>query len=249
MSDRTRGFSLIEISIVIIIIGLIAGGIMNGRSLIRNVERQRIIDSKNQLMSEINIFHARYGQWPGDFDNHTGALPGAVGGDNNGIISYTDGGAGNLWGEVNNVYVHLSLAGLMGGSYSTAALHISSGNFSWNIGTDAPSTPQPMTVFWVGSHSNSMYGRAPLTTNIIMLTGPDMRQGALRLDDAMSMDYKYDDGVADTGTVRSYRPWGGVAGGNNCVDHVATNATANYLSPASAPVSTLQDCVVELGTF
>lgn len=260
MNRHSDGFTLIEVAIVVVIIGLLAASILTGQSLIRNAELQRIIDAKTQLVANINIFRSRYGALPGDFDNRTGALfntvtnAAAPGGDNNGIISFLGGGGSGVWDEVDNVYADLSLAGLLPTSYATANLSLGCvPSCTWNIGTDSPATPQINTVFWVGAQLAGFYGRTPLTVNTIMLTGPDIRQGALRLQDAMSIDYKFDDGVADTGTVRSYQPWGGVAGGNGCVTGVATTNTAvtpvNYLNPDAVPSSNLQDCVVELGTI
>lgn len=247
-AGRESGFSLIELSIVALIIGLLIGAVLSGRWLIRGSELQKIINGKNQLAAAVAIFEARFNQPPGDYTNNDGQLPGAVGGDGNGIIAYINNGASGLWDEEDNVYVHLYLAGLIPGPFVTANLSIAGAPTVWSS-TTAPVAPQTNTVFWIGSHNVDEYGRTALTGNFIVLTGLDYRQGSMRLDDAIALDYKYDDGIASTGAIRAYQPWGGTPGGNNCVSAVRTAASATYLNTSTVAASNQYDCVVEVGNL
>ncbi|MGB1539945.1 MAG: prepilin-type N-terminal cleavage/methylation domain-containing protein, partial [Rickettsiales bacterium] len=70
------GFSLVELSIVLAIIGLLAGGILGGRNLIRSAELRSIITERKQYWDAVSIFHDRYMELPGDMsdaEDHWGA--------------------------------------------------------------------------------------------------------------------------------------------------------------------------------
>lgn len=115
------GFTLIELSVVLVIIGLIAGGILLGQDLIHAAELRATIAQIEQFESGVNTFKTKYGCLPGDcadaasvgFDPTTagtgdgliGALPGA------GACAYLLGGCSDqVVGEYTNFWYHLSIA-------------------------------------------------------------------------------------------------------------------------------------------
>ncbi|MDE3016875.1 MAG: prepilin-type N-terminal cleavage/methylation domain-containing protein [Pseudomonadota bacterium] len=61
------GFTLIEISIVLVIIALIMGGIVVGRSLIRSAQLNSVISDVAKYTQAINDFRDKYHALPGDF--------------------------------------------------------------------------------------------------------------------------------------------------------------------------------------
>ncbi len=63
----TRGFSLVEISIVLVIIGLIIGGILVGQKLIDAAENRSLITELGEHQAAIGHFVSRYNALPGDF--------------------------------------------------------------------------------------------------------------------------------------------------------------------------------------
>jgi prepilin-type N-terminal cleavage/methylation domain-containing protein len=67
--SRSRGFTLVEISIVLVIIGLILGGILNAQSVIRNAQTKDSIKALNDMAAAARQFQDRYGMWPGDYSN------------------------------------------------------------------------------------------------------------------------------------------------------------------------------------
>lgn len=64
---QKQGFTLIELSIVLVILGLIVGGIVGGKSLIRQTELQNIVREVNALNTAVNTFKLEYDHLPGDF--------------------------------------------------------------------------------------------------------------------------------------------------------------------------------------
>jgi len=90
---RQHGFTLVEIAIVLVIIGLLMAGILNSRSVIRNAQTKDIIKAVGDIATAAQQFHDRYGAWPGDLTTAAAALPdlspacvGIGNGNGNGII-------------------------------------------------------------------------------------------------------------------------------------------------------------------
>jgi prepilin-type N-terminal cleavage/methylation domain-containing protein len=65
-NSKKTGFTLIELSIVLVIIGLVAGGIFVGKDLINTAMVNSQIKQIQQTMIAINTFKAKYGYLPGD---------------------------------------------------------------------------------------------------------------------------------------------------------------------------------------
>jgi len=135
-SSRRSGFTLIELSIVLVIIGLIVGGVLTGQNLIRAAELRATLSQLEKYNTATRTFQGKYGALPGDilssqacmfgFYCVTGASANTTGyGDGNGVIQgynaapYLDGG--NYEGEVAMFFLHLSQAGLIDGFYGVGA--------------------------------------------------------------------------------------------------------------------------------
>jgi prepilin-type N-terminal cleavage/methylation domain-containing protein len=62
-----RGFSLIEVAIAVVIIGLIASFAMKGKELIQTARLRSVMDQVNAVKMATQTFVDRYGALPGDF--------------------------------------------------------------------------------------------------------------------------------------------------------------------------------------
>lgn len=73
-SRRQRGFTLIEIAIVLVIIGLLLGGVLQGQQLIENSRVKSATNDFNGLATAAFSYQDRYGRLPGDDGPTTATL-------------------------------------------------------------------------------------------------------------------------------------------------------------------------------
>ena len=64
-----KGFTLVELSIVLVILGLLVGGVLSGQSLIRAAELRSITAQQQRFVTSINAFRDKYFALPGDMTN------------------------------------------------------------------------------------------------------------------------------------------------------------------------------------
>ena len=77
---KARGFTLVELSIVIIIIGFLIAGISAGTSLMKQASLNTVIDEVAGYRAAFNNFRARFDSLPGDLSTgyaYFGSLPDA----------------------------------------------------------------------------------------------------------------------------------------------------------------------------
>jgi prepilin-type N-terminal cleavage/methylation domain-containing protein len=67
---KVRGFTLVELAIVLVIIGIIMGAILKGQELINNAKVKRLQNDLRGLEAAIWTFYDRYGRFPGDCNNN-----------------------------------------------------------------------------------------------------------------------------------------------------------------------------------
>jgi prepilin-type N-terminal cleavage/methylation domain-containing protein len=130
-----KAFSLVELSIVLVILGLLTGGILTVQSLIRASELRAASTEYTRYVTATQTFRDKYFAIPGDMTNATRfwgrlngnadcvtnssaavATPGTC--DGNGDGTYSTSGSANVSTEIFQVWRHLALAGLIEGTYS-----------------------------------------------------------------------------------------------------------------------------------
>lgn len=129
---RANGFTLIEMSIVLVIIGLIVGGVLVGQDLIRAAYIRAQITQIEKYNTAVNTFRGKYGYLPGDINATAASQFGFITrglyageGDGNGVIEGVICNAANCnvgyasFGETTLFWVDLSTAGLINESFNT----------------------------------------------------------------------------------------------------------------------------------
>lgn len=83
-----QGFTLVELAIVLVIIGLILGMAFKGKDLIDGAKVKNLQAQYNKIVAAVNIYYEKYGVYPGDGCTATPAAPAATcaGGTRNGLI-------------------------------------------------------------------------------------------------------------------------------------------------------------------
>jgi prepilin-type N-terminal cleavage/methylation domain-containing protein len=117
---KQTGFTLIEIAIVLVIIGLLLGGVLKGQELITAARVRNLISTQDGVKAAYFGFLDRYRALPGDYNAATANIPGCAAcqnGDNNGQILVF----GAILESI-SAWEHLSKAGFITGSYVYAAV-------------------------------------------------------------------------------------------------------------------------------
>jgi prepilin-type N-terminal cleavage/methylation domain-containing protein len=222
--NRERGFTLIEIAIVLVIIGLLLGGVLKGQELITSARVRNIISQQDGLKAAFFGFLDRYRAYPGDYSQATTSIPGCAAcqnGNNNGQIRTV--AAGDAIEEQIAVWEHLSRAGFINGSYTYAAPPETT--------SSAPTNPYGRYLQMI---YDNVYDGAP-TTRHNLKTGNQIPSDILA-----EVDRKVDDGSATGGSFRFSAYSGDSAGGGtapvgsgSCYLAAAPN---NWVSNAPVPV-------------
>lgn len=76
---KSRGFTLVELAIVMTVIGILIGGILKGEELIMNARITATIRDYQGILAAMNTFRDKYGQIPGDMSTAQARLPGCGG--------------------------------------------------------------------------------------------------------------------------------------------------------------------------
>jgi prepilin-type N-terminal cleavage/methylation domain-containing protein len=149
---RTRsnqGFTLIEIAIVLVIIGLLLGGVLKGQELITGARVRNLISQQDGIKAAFFGFQDRYRALPGDYaaaSTNINCSSGCINGDGNGRIE------GN--NEPIQVWSHLTAAGFMNGSYQATSTTTQAG--------EGNSPKNPYSIF-IQLKYDAVYGN-PATT-------------------------------------------------------------------------------------
>lgn len=209
-SPNQAGFTLIELSIVLVIIGLIAGGVLVGQDLIKAAEIRSQVDQIESYDAAVNTFRGKYNGIPGDMNGTnfgfevTGRGTTTGLGDGNGLIQTSASTATNLAayaGEPSVFFEHLSQASLIKeainqAGYAAAAITISD--------TTMPSAKlgRGNRFFVTSLNGLNYYVIAGISGATTAAGAYNAVADAMSPNEAFQIDTKMDDGVPNTGIVR-----------------------------------------------
>ncbi len=231
--SRTRdGFTLVELSIVLVILGLLVGGVLAGQSLIRAAELRAVSNELNGYKTALNAFKEKYNAFPGDMPNAVRFWGAAAGGTADGYdatcAAYTTASTGTEtcngngdglmpslafagdYYEFWRFWQHLSNAGLIEGTYSGVSGPGST--YDATPGVNAPKSKQggAMWTMWsLGSGTWTGVSYFHLKYGNLFYYGVESNtamnyNNALKAEEAFSIDTKIDDGKPHRGHMVSH---------------------------------------------
>lgn len=238
LADK-KAFSLVELSIVLVILGLLVGGVLSGQSLIRASELRSVSTEYQFYVTAVGTFRDKYFALPGDMNNATSFWTSEANGDGNGEIkgSAPTTAATN---ETGHFWSQLAAARLIEGAYtpaSWAAPVIGTtnpkgklGSSGWNMRFVGVVGNDDTVVGTTGASTNIMYegnyGNAFFFMKAVTLAAPTVGSGVLRPEEAWNIDTKMDDGKPASGSITSLEIQGATSP-NGCSNAAgSTSATA-----------------------
>ena len=181
------GFTLVEIAIVLVIIGLLLGGVLKGQELIENGRVKNAANDLNGISAAYNSYLDRYRKLPGDdgpaltLNGRGGSWTGMAAGNNTGVLDINAASTFSGGGESDEFFRHLRASGFITGNPA-------------DVGANAV----PI---------NAWGGRLGVTNAVNIQGRPAARPlvclGNVPGKAAAALDVQLDDGRPDNGTLRA----------------------------------------------
>lgn len=270
-SAKKSAFSLIELSIVLIIIGLLIAGITGGASLIKSSELRSVMGEARGYAVAVNGFYSQYNYLPGDYATPVGgavasststpASTGSSASGQNGRIEYSTASVptylsesvaawdqlrktGTIDATTSIVLAAVTTAQVPGVHMPASKIKASGWHFDYRTsvgvtGTDySSSTPEGLAATPAYQNVVVLTGKTVVSATIdstLVNGASNLASAALTGPDAMSIDVKIDDSIANAGKVRGLNPG---------ATTLCYTASANQNAPYNVASSTSKNCAL-----
>ena len=181
MKTQQKGFTLVEIAIVLVIIGLLLGGILKGQEMITQAKIKNVIADFSGISAAYHGYQDRYRAIPGDDPNANTRWAGATQGNGDGQVAGTYNSA-TATDESRHWWDHLRRAGFVAGTGTQQPFNAVTGL----LGVQTGNAASPVAAA-LGGFTSLIICSANLPDKI-----------------AIAVDTQMDDGVPSTGTVRGF---------------------------------------------
>lgn len=223
MLHMKRGFTLVELSIVLVIIGLLVGGILVAQSMIQTTKIQSGVRQIQQFDVAMQNFQTKYNALPGDAR--------VFGGDGDGRIGDETDNATVLTGESPNFWPNMQASGFdpSGKVYSSTFTGIYGSTGTVNGPVMKFNDKIGVAVYSCGTTAvHNCYNMADWSAVITEVAEASPK---VRVVDLIAIDQKIDDGKPAAGSMQNrLGQYEGVANSLVCSDYDGTNEnTAKYL--------------------
>lgn len=225
-ADCNKGFTLVELAIAMVVIGLLVGGILSGKELIENSHVNKAVMQIKSFDTATNVFREAHGALPGDITDAQARIPNcdsgvcSISGNGNGhvhVTAYTTSGTIDTShpyddGEHErfNFFTHLTKAGfLQGPEGGTAAQMAAASAYGDGYKPFFPRATWRATVDNIQPYIQAFFVLKAPASNSFMMQGIAWRPTHVySMDSRVSyiklLDRKMDDGLPAEGRVRLF---------------------------------------------
>ena len=251
--DRSA-FSLIELSIVLIIIGLLIAGVTGGASLIKSAELRSVMNEARGYNVAVNSFYTQFDDLPGDYDVDVTTLTGDPVGDSDDVIEYINNASTTsyvegvlAWAQLQDTNVidttlaftntDFDLAAAAATGALVADVDVPSSRVkgsAWVFDNGSINSETKSMLILTNTPVETVTNTAATTSYHFIAAGATVANYSIMTpSDLLSIDTKMDDGVGDTGSVVDFlyiNDTGTQTGCNDGTDY-QTATTTNQCVP------------------
>lgn len=243
-ANKLQGFSLLEISLALVILGFVVGGVLVGTDIIRASALRQVIKERLYYESSITNFELAYRALPGDMEFAFDRW-GATCGTNDAVISTGCNGNGDgvinaLDGENIKAWEHMARAEIIEGTYPGSGSLDASSVYVLPTATNSPASKLSGGIWGLADDVSGIIAGTVPDSQLFLILGsateksfPYFSNIQLSRADARSIDEKMDEGTASRGFTRGPKS----SASTGCVD----SGIDAYGATAAAD---MQDCYI-----
>lgn len=237
---KNKGFTLVELAIVLVIIGLLVGGVLQGQELIKQAQIRNTVQQLTSYDAAVNTFRAKYREMPGDITranafgvdipkggsaaNVAATADAQQDGDGDGTLEDVAAAYEDWNGEMANFWVHLSNVNLVKGEYSnddtTLVTSMIDAYPEASVGVGIAALTSGGILHWI-----SGVGATLSTIDGAEGAAGSIAGNGLTPEEAYGIDSKIDDGKPDNGVIQVITTYSAVTAGTLDDDDTNDGAT------------------------
>ncbi len=193
MKSKQSGFTLIEIAIVLVIIGLLLGGVLKGQELINSAKVKNLATDFKNVPVYIYGYQDKFRALPGDDIQAASHVGATANGNGNGLIDGAWDEPSTFTAEPQLFWMHVRLANLAPGPTGAGVDLLPNNAVGGFVGVTSSSS---------FNSTSSVASAGTINASYVVCSSAIMGRYAKQLDLQM------DDGVYNTGSLRIYTSTG-----------------------------------------